>query len=59
MNPYTLDEVQNELIGKPGTPAREKFEYELQMDMIELTIKQISKKEVAKRNNRAIVAKAY
>ena len=33
MKTYTLDEVQDKLIGKPGTPNRERFEYELQMDL--------------------------
>jgi DNA-binding XRE family transcriptional regulator len=37
---YTLDQVQDTLIGKAGTPNREKFEYELQMDLIGKAIKQ-------------------
>jgi DNA-binding XRE family transcriptional regulator len=41
MKTYTLDHVQNELIGKMGTPERELFEYELQMDLIGKAIKQI------------------
>jgi DNA-binding XRE family transcriptional regulator len=40
MNTYTLDEVQNKLIGNIGTPERDKFEYELQMDLISQAIKQ-------------------
>ena len=40
MKTYTLDEVQDKLIGKMGTPARDKFEYELKMDMIGQAIKQ-------------------
>jgi HTH-type transcriptional regulator / antitoxin HipB len=36
---YTLDEVQDELIGKIGTANRDMFEYELQMDLIGKTIK--------------------
>lgn len=40
MTIYTLDEVQDELIGKVGTPNRDKFEYELQMDLIGKAIKQ-------------------
>jgi len=40
MKTYTLDEVQNKLIGKTGTPDRDKFEYELQMDLIGKAIKQ-------------------
>ncbi len=39
MKTYTLDEVQNKLIGKIGTPNRDKFEYELQMDLIGKAIK--------------------
>jgi HTH-type transcriptional regulator / antitoxin HipB len=37
---YTLDEVQDTLLGKIGTPERDKFEYELQMDLIGKAIKQ-------------------
>jgi DNA-binding XRE family transcriptional regulator len=40
MKTYTLDEVQDELIGKIGTPERDLFEYELQMDLIGRAIKQ-------------------
>lgn len=40
MKTYTLDEFQNTLIGKIGTPERDKFEYELQMDLIGQAIKQ-------------------
>lgn len=41
MKTYTLDEVQDTLLGKIGTPDRDKFEYELQMDLIGKAIKQI------------------
>lgn len=41
MKTYTLDEVQDKLIGKTGTPERDLFEYELQMDMIGKAIKQV------------------
>ena len=41
MKVYTLDEVQDKLIGKIGTPERDIFEYELQMDLIGKAIKQI------------------
>ena len=34
MKTYTLDQVQDELLGKVGTPQRDLFEYELQMDLI-------------------------
>ena len=40
MKTHTLDEVQDKLIGKMGTPDRDKFEYELQMDLIGQAIKQ-------------------
>lgn len=40
MKTYTLDQVQDELIGKTGTPERDLFEYELQMDVIGKAIKQ-------------------
>ncbi len=40
MKTYTLEEVQDELIGKVGTPQRDLFEYELQMDLIGNAIKQ-------------------
>jgi HTH-type transcriptional regulator/antitoxin HipB len=40
MKTYTLDEVQDKLIGKIGTLSRDKFEYELQMDLIGKAIKQ-------------------
>ncbi len=40
MKTYTLDEVQDKIIGKKGTPNREKFEYELQMDLIGKVIKE-------------------
>ena len=40
MKTYTLDEVQDRLIGKSGTPNRDRFEYELQMDLIGKAIKQ-------------------
>lgn len=34
MKPHTLDEVHDKLIGKIGTQDRDRFEYELQMDLI-------------------------
>jgi HTH-type transcriptional regulator / antitoxin HipB len=40
MTIYTLDEVQDKLIGEVGTPDRDKFEYALQMDLIGKAIKQ-------------------
>jgi len=43
MKTYTLDEVQDTLIGKIGTPERDLFEYELQMDLIGSAIKRTRK----------------
>jgi HTH-type transcriptional regulator / antitoxin HipB len=43
MKTYTLEEVQDRLIGEKGTPERDKFEYELQMDLIGQAIKQTRK----------------
>ena len=40
MKAYTLDQVQDKLIGKIGTPGRDIFEFELQMDLIGKAIKQ-------------------
>lgn len=41
MKTYSLEEVQDELIGKIGTPNRDKFEYELKMELVGKAIKQI------------------
>jgi DNA-binding XRE family transcriptional regulator len=43
MKTHTLEEVQDSLIGKIGTPERDRFEYELQMELIGLAIKQTRK----------------
>ncbi len=43
MKTYTLDQVQDELIGKIGTEERDLFEFELQMDLIGKAIKQTRK----------------
>ena len=43
MKTYTLDEVQDQLIGKIGTERRDKFEYDLQMDLIGNAIKETRK----------------
>ncbi len=40
MKTYTLDEVQDRIIGEIGTPDRDFFEYELQMNLIGKAIKQ-------------------
>jgi HTH-type transcriptional regulator / antitoxin HipB len=43
MKTYTLNQVQDKLIGKVGTPARDKFEYDLQIELIGKAIKQSRK----------------
>jgi len=43
MKTHTLNEVQDKLIGEIGTPDRDRFEYELQMDLIGQAIKQTRK----------------
>jgi HTH-type transcriptional regulator/antitoxin HipB len=40
MKTYTIEEVQDKLIGEIGTPERDRFEYELQTDLIGKAIKQ-------------------
>jgi len=40
MKTYTLDEVTDKIIGKKGTLNRDRFEYELQMDLICKAIKE-------------------
>lgn len=39
MKTFTLEEVQDKLIGKVGTTRRDIFEYNLQMDLIGFAIK--------------------
>ena len=39
MKTYSLDQVQDRLIGKKGTSERDRFEYELQLDLIGQAIK--------------------
>ncbi|MBU3677445.1 MAG: transcriptional regulator, partial [Chitinophagaceae bacterium] len=34
MKTHTLNEVQDEILGKIGTSERDRFEYELQLDLI-------------------------
>ena len=36
---YTLDEMKDKFIGKKGNPVREKYEYELRMDLVGQMIK--------------------
>jgi HTH-type transcriptional regulator/antitoxin HipB len=40
---YSLEEITDEFIGKPGTPKRDAFEYELRLDLIGEAIKQARK----------------
>ncbi|UPT71156.1 MAG: helix-turn-helix domain-containing protein [Flavobacterium sp. JAD_PAG50586_2] len=40
MKTYKLGEIQDEIIGKIGTPERDRFEYELQLDLIGNAIRQ-------------------
>lgn len=40
MKTYSIEQVQDKLIGEVGTPERDRFEYELQMDLIGKAIKQ-------------------
>ena len=40
---YSLDEITDKYIGKPGTPKRDAFEYELRLDVIGEAIKQARK----------------
>ncbi|MCE7069105.1 helix-turn-helix domain-containing protein [Dyadobacter sp. CY327] len=43
MKTHTLDEVQDRLLGKIGTPDRDRFEFELQLDLIGKAIKETRK----------------
>lgn len=43
MKTYTFDEVKDKYIGRTGTPRRDRFEYELQMDLVGKAIKQTPK----------------
>ncbi|KQB37512.1 helix-turn-helix domain-containing protein [Flavobacterium aquidurense] len=43
MKKYTLDEVTDEIVGKIGTSNRDRFEYDLQMDLIGSAIKETRK----------------
>ena len=44
MKTYTLEQVTDQIVGKIGTKNRDKFEYDLQMDLIGSAIKE-SRKE--------------
>ena len=43
MKTFTLDEVTNKIVGEIGTANRDKFEYDLQMDLIGNAIKETRK----------------
>ncbi|MEY3920769.1 MAG: hypothetical protein RL634_530 [Bacteroidota bacterium] len=40
---YSLDDVKNKIIGKRGTPVRERYERKLQMDLLRDYIKMLRK----------------
>jgi DNA-binding XRE family transcriptional regulator len=40
---YTLDELTDKYVGKRGTPQRDKFEYELKLELFGEAIKQARK----------------
>lgn len=40
---YTLDEAKDKHLGKPGTDKRDKYEYELRLDLLGEMIKQARK----------------
>jgi DNA-binding XRE family transcriptional regulator len=41
MKLYSLDEITDEFVGKRGTPERELFEQELQLEVLSAAIKQL------------------
>ncbi|WP_264523425.1 helix-turn-helix domain-containing protein [Flavobacterium sp. N502536] len=43
MKTYTLEAVTDELVGEIGTPNRDQFEYDLQLDLIANAIRQTRK----------------
>ncbi|MBO9612634.1 MAG: helix-turn-helix transcriptional regulator [Dyadobacter sp.] len=44
MKTYTLEELEDEIIGKIGTPERDRYEYDLQMELVGVAIKEMRKK---------------
>ncbi|MGG7665135.1 helix-turn-helix domain-containing protein [Dyadobacter sp. BHUBP1] len=44
MKTYSLDELEDEIIGKIGTPDRDRYEYDLQTELVGAAIKQARKK---------------
>jgi hypothetical protein len=57
MKTYTLNQVQDKLIGKVGTPARDKFEYDLQIELIGNAIKQTRKERKPPKEKRQHTSK--
>lgn len=45
MKQYSLDDAEDVLIGKKGTPVREEYEFELQLESIGSMIKTVRKKK--------------
>jgi HTH-type transcriptional regulator / antitoxin HipB len=43
MKSYSLNEMKDKYIGKKGTKERDKYEYELRMDVLGLMIKKVRK----------------
>jgi HTH-type transcriptional regulator/antitoxin HipB len=43
MKKYSLDQVKDEIIGKKGSPKRDQYEYDLQMEILGDLIKQTRK----------------
>jgi HTH-type transcriptional regulator / antitoxin HipB len=44
MKTYSLNEITDKYIGKPGTKSRDTFEYELRLDLLGEAIKQARQK---------------
>lgn len=44
MKTHTLDELEDEIVGRIGTPERDRYEYDLQMELVGAAIKQTRKK---------------
>lgn len=44
MKTHTLEELEDEIIGKIGTPERDRYEYDLQVELVAAAIKETRKK---------------
>lgn len=44
MKTYTLEELEDEIVGKIGTPERDRYEYDLQVELVAAAIKETRKK---------------